>query len=494
MIHIDTKELDKLIFAPEELNSEQKSEYLQHIESCAYCRDYFELAKEFYENFEKEVAEGQSEQVQEKALKFFYNEIIPQDRSIVKQKKVEDAISTFFEVIEPKRPLPQRIVNYVKVHPVKSVGGFAIAACLLMIITFFFRACGDKNPDFAKAKDRFLVVYNKDGNELWRKKVGVGFDYLEIITRYQLQNVEPETYLDTEDIDGDGTREVIATFNYSDWKYKNKLYCYDASGKEKWVYTFNREMKFGNEKFENIYVIPRFCVGDFDKNGKKEIIAVATHDGKYPSCLFVLNASDGKLISEYWHSGVIWQIDHRDVDNDGIEEIFAIGLNNGYDLASIAVLDPKFIIGHSPAPLNYTPINVTAGMEKYYLLIDRSDIKDFVIGKRNEARMMKPINDKLFDIDIFETIAHNEYCFALYYFDSTMQCYKTDVNDTFVNFRNRLVREGRLKGAIDQQYLENLRRGIQYWNGETFVYTPTMNKRYLELVNREGGNQQAIKK
>jgi len=61
----------------------------------------------------------------------------------------------------------------------------------------------------------------------------------------------------------------------------------------------------------------------------------------------VLLSTDGRVLREYWHSGVLTQIALADVDGDGKNEIVLGGVNNGYRAATLIVLDPGGFSGAS---------------------------------------------------------------------------------------------------------------------------------------------------
>lgn len=485
MIHIDIGNIEKLVFCPDELNSEQRAEYLQHIEVCAQCNENYEVMKEFLKSFQKEITNSPTEQEKDFVNKLLSENVVLPEHSLVRERRVEKAISTFFEIVEPKKLLlPQKVVDYIAIHPIKSIGGFAIAVCLVILALFFVKPYTDKNPDYAKAKDDFLIVYNKEGKELWKKRVGDGFD-AEYIEKSFIHGQAQNYYLNTADIDDDGINEVLVTFRYGKERNdKNVLYCFDSRGNTKWVYKFNRWINFGKEVFDDEYNIHQFIVGDFDKNGSKEVVFIANHTRFYPACIVKLNGKDGKFISEYWHPGSIRFLKNIDYDGDSIEEIMATGENNGYNLAFLSVIDPRFLDGHAPAPVEYTPANVASGIEKYYVLFERSDIGRHAYHKRNFGITVEFLSDHNFRIIVLEELKSSEYGFFLYFFNSKMECIKVDADDKLVQYRNKLVAEGKLQGEIDANYLENIRRGIRYWNGEEFVYYPTINKRYLEVKQR----------
>lgn len=266
----------------------------------------------------------------------------------------------------------------------------------------------DINPEYARAKDEFLIVYNKIGDVLWRKHIGIGYD-LEKLQKL-VHPFYPNEYLQTFDVNGDGKKEVIAIFGMMSGREPNNvIYCYDSEGNELWTYKFNRQMTFGNSVFDDTYQFAKFLVGDFDKNGSSEIIAVLYHGGWFPSAIIRIDASQGKLLSEYWHSGSIHKLMNRDLDSDGIEEIIASGENNSFNLASIVVLDPRNFQGHSPASEEYTPKDVLIGNEKYYLLINRTDLKKYASHPRNRAREMSFTSDGSLIVHVTEEIDRKDH-------------------------------------------------------------------------------------
>jgi acetyl-CoA carboxylase beta subunit len=84
---------------------------------------------------------------------------------------------------------------------------------------------------------------------------------------------------------------------------------------------------------------------------------------------------------------------------------------------------------------------------------------------------------------VSEPAKETEYS-LMYYFDSSMRCARVDAHDEFVKFHKRLEAESKLKRVLDAQYFEELRRGVEYWDGEKFVNEPVMNKRYAEAVKK----------
>ena len=66
----------------------------------------------------------------------------------------------------------------------------------------------------------------------------------------------------------------------------------------------------------------------------------------WPSQIAILD-SNGKTISEYWHSGVLSSMVMADLDGDGREEIIATGVSEYDHQATLVVLDPDKVFGAS---------------------------------------------------------------------------------------------------------------------------------------------------
>ena len=290
---------------------------------------------------------------------------------------------------------------------------------------------------------------------------------------------EPESYLTTTDVDGDGTNEVIAIFGFLPLQNrKNVVFCYNANGKERWEYEFHRNMTFGTERFADAYICRFLIAHDFAAHGQPEILVIAIHDGYYPTDVVRLFPSNGNLLGEYWLSGDVTRVDHRDIDGDGVEELVLTGENNGYDRASLAILDPTRITGHTPAPPDYTPQGIPSGLEKYYVLFPRNDLAPLAQFKRNEVRAFVAEEKSSFRVYVGELVQGGWYS-VIYHFNSALECIRVDGEDGFVTVHHKLEADAKLTKKLDARYYEDLRQGVQYWDGEKFVNIPTMNKRYL---------------
>lgn len=465
MYHIDEKILELYVLEAAEV-FEKRVEIEQHINMCIGCRNLYEEINSYY----IEVGELEEERIK-------INTQLITMRNFTSPK----SMSGYSTLSQIPKTYPAQVIFFIIRHPIASLMSLAAAFVFGVLFMMPKPAEQDTNPEYARAKDEFLVVYNKNGEVLWRKHIGIGYD-LENLQK-QEPGFYPDEYLQAVDVDEDGKKEIIATFGMlSEWQPKNAIYCYTSDGDERWTYRFNRQMTFGNNVFDDTYQFRNFLVEDFDRNGSFEIIAAINHGGWYPTAITKIDATEGKLLNEYWHSGSIHRLINRDLNNDGIEEIIATGENNGFNLASVFVLDPRNFQGHSPAPEEYTPKDISIGNEKYYLLINRTDLKKYASHKRNMARGIRFTPDGSLIVAVTEEIDLKQYT-LLYIFSPTLQCLTVDGEDKFVTLHNKFVTEGKLTEKLDKKYYEDLRKGVQYWDGERFVNYQTTNKNYLALTH-----------
>jgi hypothetical protein len=470
MNHIDEETLELYVLESEEIST-RRAEIEAHLRECAGCDALRKEIEEFYSEVqsireERSKATSQALTLRNVALK------VP-------------TYTEFGPLSQIPKTWPARAVLFVIRHPIVSTSGFVALFIAALLLGMQIKTPKDSNLAYATAKDEFLVAYNKSGDELWRKHIGTGYDSEKLLKGPA--TYEPDRYLITVDVKGDGEKEVIAAFGlfYSSehWPMRDAVVCYDGDGSTRWVSKLGRKMTFGTEDFSDDYAVRQILVGARNGERAADLFALSSHEPYYPALIARLEASTGKVLDEYWHSGQLSALDYQDIDGDGSIELVALGENNAYDMASLAVFDPRVLSGHSPASPAYTPRAIPNGTEKYYLLFPRSDLKRFASHKRNVAEVPALQNDGLFRVGVAEKV-DNASCPLLYFFDTSMKCVKIEGEDRFVYLHRKLEGEGKLTRKLDAQYYEELRQGILYWDGEKFVHKPTMNKTYLSLTQK----------
>jgi len=154
----------------------------------------------------------------------------------------------------------------------------------------------------------------------------------------------------------------------------------NAEGKELWRKTFPEG--FGPDWYYAPGLATRIWFGDLEGKDQTSVLFIyspAVHSRTrrrwWPNQIAILD-SNGKTISEYWHSGGLTHMVLADLDGDGKEEIIATGIANGYDhQATLVVLDPDRVLGASTEVRPEFQIHgMGVAQERLRLFFPRSDL------------------------------------------------------------------------------------------------------------------------
>ncbi len=459
MNHIDERTLELFVLGAHEV-SERRKEIAEHIASCAGCRESF------------------------REMSGYYNEV--QQLSEEFERGASEALVVRSVMLDPgqtgrapgvpsgRLPLRARVVLFAIRHPLTSsvsVVGLFLAAVLLVNIVRFPK---DLNPSYARALNEFLVVYNKEGDELWRKHVGPGFDQLTPGRAGGYLSDETTTIVD---LDGDGRNEVVCAFGRNqNWLRFNTVRCYDPSGGERWAYEIHRSMVFGTQTFPDSYAAQYVFSGDYDRDGKVEVYVVASKTMFYPTAVMKLDGKTGTLMSEYWHSGNLIPQGHTDTDADGIEDLVFVGQNNAMRRAVFLILDPRHVTGHGPSPPEYTPQGIPRGAEKHYVVFPPSELAS-ISDKWGYARGLTREDKDAFYIIVGEPFRDRIYS-LLYHFNGSLLCTRVEATDEYATLRRQLQANGTLPSIPDSVYYQKLRQDVKYWKNDKLVKPGTGDLRY----------------
>jgi hypothetical protein len=225
-----------------------------------------------------------------------------------------------------------------------------------------------EQPQSGRLDGSTLVIMNGEGKELWKKTFpqGIGPD------SFYSQGLANRIWFG--DLEGKGHTSVL--FVYAPAKpasHSSTLYCYSDRGKEKWSFTPGRQLP---ELENDPSTFKTFAFGVLKPTEKRgsRIVVSSAHDIWWPNQIAILD-TNGKMLSEYWHSGRLDHMVLADLDGDGKEEIVATGTNNGYLQATLLVLDPDRVFGASAEIRPQFQIHgMGDAQERFRLLFPRSDL------------------------------------------------------------------------------------------------------------------------
>jgi hypothetical protein len=252
----------------------------------------------------------------------------------------------------------RRLLAYV------GIAGAAIAALGYAGI----RLLASDEPKLARVEGSTLVIMNAEGKDLWKKTFAEG--------------ISPEAYFGQAsrlgvwfaDLEGRGHPSVLFDYLPGDaQRQSSTLICYSDRGKEKWRWTPGRDLP---ELAGDVATYKISALGVLPATQKRppRIVVSSSHAVWWPNQIAILD-TNGKLVSQYWHSGHLDNMVLADLDGDGKEEIVAAGVNNDYRQATLVVLDPDRVFGESAEVRDQFQIHgMGAAQERLRLLFPRSDL------------------------------------------------------------------------------------------------------------------------
>ncbi len=275
-------------------------------------------------------------------------------------------------------PPGSRIGSRITVKVLGAIGALAGLATVSYVAVMMLAP--RHHPKFARLDGTALRIMDAQGKELWSKNFPGGFD----AAWFYQKGLASRIWF--EDLEGKGHVSVLFAYSAapSQQRHSSTLICYSDRGKEKWRWTPGRDLP---ELNGSPPVFLTMALGVLKATSKRPPrIVVANVDPWWPSQIAILD-SNGKTISEYWHSGHLSYMTLADLDGDGREDIIATGVANGYDhQATLVVLDPDRVFGaSSEVQAEFQIHGMGIAQERLRLLFPRSDLNRAALFTYNDA-------------------------------------------------------------------------------------------------------------
>jgi len=195
------------------------------------------------------------------------------------------------------------------------------------------------SPATWRLAGQVLVVADEDGRTLWShrfEEAPVGWQQNDSRSRPLFQ-----------DLDEDGELELLFPEAYRSHEFSPRLMCFSSSGSVRWTYQQDRTVDTRAERFPPPYEFNHYAVLSGAHGNSKRIIVTVAHNTFYPSAAVLLDAANGAVLREYWHSGHFNSMLVTDLVPGGGPEIYLGAVSNSYRQASIIALDPDNFGGAS---------------------------------------------------------------------------------------------------------------------------------------------------
>ncbi|MBI4811289.1 MAG: hypothetical protein HY800_07620 [Ignavibacteriales bacterium] len=166
-----------------------------------------------------------------------------------------------------------------------------------------------------------------------------------------------------------------------------------------------------------------------------------------------------------------------------LQDIIAVGINNAFNNACVAILDSRYIIGHSPLINKYEIEKYPVGKEIAYLQIPKTIIGKSITSSstwNNIDQIEVYENTKDFRIFVIDFDTNGQQGKIQLTFDYNLDVIKVVGNSFYDKIAEECYKSDQLNFPIDEKYFEEFIKEIRYWDGEKWVNHPTLNKRYLD--------------
>ena len=299
-----------------------------------------------------------------------------------------------------------------------------------------------------------LIITDEAGVELWRKSFPDGLT----AKHYEMERGKPTL----EDIDSDGTVEVLFVQRPTDSNARFVLICYAEDGTERWRYEPSRLLATAEESFENIFRVSYVKVARLGP-GPKTIIVASHHYHSYPS-LIALLSPDGELVADYWHAGHIGQTERHlavaDLDQDGHSSIYAAGVNNAREQATLVVLDPATMSGAGvESDPDYQFQGFAPGQEIARVFFPRTSLNEYL--KRYNVASSLLLSPDSITVGVNESAKEPQPPLVHYRLGPDLSLLDISLSDTFIGAHGRLVQDGVLSLTPAEEERILMERGIE---------------------------------
>jgi hypothetical protein len=485
--HLSEHQLETLLLNSDEVTPEERRSLESHLTDCSLCREHLLKLKEFYGGVKAELENPPTQRDRDTADAILSTgrKGLPSDAL---QRQPEAVLDAYAEAIEPyRRPLIQGFVRYVRAHPVQFAGAssLGLTALVALVLVFWPSADKDLSPSYHRIRDEVLYIFNKADEVLWTKTAdGFADDSSEYSTKYSDASHAPVEALD---IDGDSKNEVLLHGSPSSTLSDDTLLCFNGDGTVRWKYGMGEAVRFGGLEVSNL---PDWSVGRSiairrSVGARTQLFVWGSFQPGWPTKLVELDPLTGRELQSYWNRGGFTTSVEADIDGDGIKELVCGGVNDHFNSACVIVFDPMNVSGAGTSEPEILSAGLGKGPQKYYLLLPRTNFaRVFSPVQYNSVRQMQVSEHGTITLQTDETPGYDNVhpLGIVCSFDREMHPTYLVGNDHFQTEYERAWQKGLVHEKLSAAYYERLKNSIQYWDGEKFVNTPTMNKLYSEAM------------
>ena len=235
-----------------------------------------------------------------------------------------------------------------------------------------------------------LIVMDFSGRDLWRHKFPEV--WLQPAYRPGLENRRFWFgYLDDKE-----TVTTLAAYLPAD-ESQSGLYSFSDDGKLNWSFQPGHVVEDGANNYRPPYAIANFRVIPPQVGRQALIVVSSRHARGHPDQVAVLDAN-GKIVSEYWHSGALTEMAVTDMNGTGKDSVMLAGVDSGKNQGTLILLDPDKASGATVEEAGdpHQLKGFAPGTEQVMVFFPKAELKDLTVSG-GEVRLSAPPLTYVFD-------------------------------------------------------------------------------------------------
>jgi hypothetical protein len=345
-----------------------------------------------------------------------------------------------------------RKVWRAKRSPLVEVPALAVLAAIFYVLALPYL---NSNPSFVRAEKNGISVYNKYSHLLWQKAFTCSIDT-------SLQYSSTVLY----DLNGDDTNEVaVIPYAESRCPEANRLFVFNSRGDTLYTRPCFISEAVGTDSTQRFYESPGLYIEKVD--GVPTIVTLLYRNDPAQVDVKIWSV-DGRLRGWYVNWGGCSLALVKDVDGDGIEDLWFMTCNNRMACSGFFVIRADSSFGVSPP---YTEAitqtgTLQRGNQLRYTLFPTTDVGRFCLPTSfNHVKRLAEIASNKYEIVMIE----GPDLWAYYDFDNKGRVIKTYFTSQFEHRRDSLVQAKVLPSISWEDYQDSLIDAVLHWTDTGWI-------------------------
>ena len=462
MTHID-EHLLELYLLGDEKALRQKEVIERHLSECPGCRELAQSMQSFYDD----VKAGMEERVELEPHSVTSIITTHDTASQELWHKPNLPVAARWSVLERWSPsilktFWLRAGNFAYQRPVvASMVSFAIIGALIFFVKINLNTTlKDSRPSYFNYNtgENKIEIYNSRNNLLWSIP---SYNLDEILKN----EIAQQTYV--VDLDNDGSNEIITRLPVGSHKLPI-LSVFNADGSQRFQLDFPSEtLSFRNRNYSLKPSISQIILTN-RSDAKAYDIIVSSMTGRSPN--FVARVSSkGELLGRVWHFGGFGWLAADTLFRrpmiiaGGIDDIDE---DRGEKRGIAYLIDPEKIVGETESLASRGFGFSAATCANIIIRFPTCDMYEAL----HQGQLVNHIDrygPHVFAFQLFSYPSSDGPSFQ-FFSDDSLQFKVVKPSDINTPIHASLKSQGKVHGALDQQYYEKLKNGIRYWNGTSW--------------------------